>query len=247
MSLDDIFEPQPQVEEASETTAQEVADPVVDNDQPSGELKSQEIKSEETKAEPKTADSEEEKGDWTFDAVKNLRREKQELRAELEALKSKLSNPAPQERDISVFDDEKGAFDKIRSEYRQELANVKIELAREMMMESHPDYEEMEALFINEIAPKNPLFKTEIQQARNPAKAVYDLAKKHQEFEQMKNIDSYKEKLKAELKKELEQELKGKAQAKSEKVADITPSLAKARASDKDTFEPSSLESLFAR
>lgn len=250
MSLEDIFEPQSEqsVEEKVETTDQ-VVEEVEATAETDSETTSQEPEAKDDAGdkpeEPKAKESEEdiEKQEWTLAAVKDERRKRQELERKLEELQKQQGEK--QEELPDVFDDQKAFVDSIRQEYRQELAKTKLELAREMMMDSHDDYEAMETLFIETIAKENPVLAAEARKASNPAKFVYQNAKKYQEYKEMQDVDSMREKLRAEIRAELKAELDSAKQEKAAKVSDIKPSLAKARASDKDTFEPESIDTLF--
>jgi hypothetical protein len=242
MSLEDIFNPQEEKVEEVQEEQQEL--PLEESETTSQEEEAEEVESKDEPKEeiPKEKEEDTEKQDWTLKAVQDERRKRQDLERQLEELRKQNEKP---EESVSVFDDEKAAFDKIRDEYRQEVATVKVEIAREMMMDTHKDYEQMEKFFIEEIAPNNPFLQSEVQKASNPAKFVYENAKKYQQYQEMQDVDGMRERLKSELRKELEAEIQGKQESRANKVSDITPSLAKARASDKDTFVPTTLDNLF--
>jgi hypothetical protein len=234
MSLDDVLDPQEaeQVETVEESVAEETTPEVVE-----------EPKTEEPKTEEETTASKEEKSEereWTFAAVKDERRKRQELEKELESLKQQQ---APKQEMPDVFDDQKAFVDSIRSEYQQQIHSAKLEIARDMMSEAHDDYEEMEAQFI-EIAKGNPMLAAEARKASNPAKFAYQQAKKYQEFKDMQDIDTVKSRMREEIRQELLAESQEKKEQKSN-VASLTPSLAKARASEKDKTEKVTLDDLF--
>lgn len=75
-------------------------------------------------------------------------------------------------------------------------------MSREMMMESKPDYQEMENIF-TEIATGNQHLINQMMNSHNPAKFAYEKAKEHvaiEEAKKLKDSDEFKEflKLKAE-------------------------------------------------
>lgn len=186
----------------------------------------------EPKEEP-TSPEEDEKQNWTLAAVKDERQKRQEAQKRIEELERKLAERDSKQEEIpDVFEDQKAFVESIRNEQRQELQNMRLEMAREFMMEAHKDYEEMEAKFI-ELAKENPVLKSQAQKASNPAKFAYQQAKKYAEWQEMQDIDTAKQKLRAELREELKKELEAEKAEKAAKTSDITPSLAKARASDK--------------
>ena len=242
--LDDIFNPptEPSKEEApAETKVEEEAEKaeptevVQEKEQPS------ETTAQKHEVKPKTDPEEDiEKEQWTFAAVKDERRKRQELERKLEELQKKETP--------SVFDDEKAFVDHLRQETRQELAMAKLNLARDMMMDVHEDYEQMETLFIEKVATENPILAEQARASTNPAKFIYQNAKKYLEYKDMQDVDSYKAKVEAEVRAKLEAEFKSKQEQEAASVSGIKPSLAKARASDKqEAVEEVTLESLFAR
>lgn len=189
-------------------------------------------------------EEEQEKQSWTYAAVKDERRKRQELEKKIAELEAKQSNKKDEVLP-DILDDQEGFVQGIRSEYQREFAKAKLEIAREMMLENHSDYEEMEKLFLEKVVKENPILAEQAKKASNPAKFVYQQSKNYLQYEQMQNVDSFKEKIRAEVKAEIETEMAKSAKEKESLKSSITPSLATARASTKDdAAENVTLESL---
>ena len=231
MSLEDIFD---KVEESQVESKDESHETEGETTSPQAETETQaeveaenpeqkvEVARDETKAESeaekKEDKPEESKESWTFAAVKEERRKRQELERKLNELQQ-------EKKDIpDVLEDQDAFVKSIRDEYKQELAQTKVEIAREIMMDTHDDYEELETFFIEVVAPDNPVLAEEARKASNPAKFVYQNAKKYQEYKEFQGVDSMKEKLRAEIRAELEAELKKTQENKDAKVSNIKPS-----------------------
>jgi hypothetical protein len=110
-----------------------------------------------------------------------------------------------------------------------------------MMIDRHDDYEEKEQIFI-EYAKEHPELQQQALKSSNPAKFVYEEAKKFQEFQQIKD-GTYVEKLKAELKEQVRKEL----EAERSKTSGIRPSLAKESSANNYQFVEPDLASIFKR
>lgn len=229
-SIVDLFEssdePSGSERETAETTTEE---PEVKQDA--------EIESPESNAEPQakedgkevTATSEEdkEKQEWTFHAVKDERAKRQAAEARLKELEDKLNSNDKQ--DIpDVIDDQDGFVKSLKQQQEEALTRQRIEIFRQVQQESHPDYEEKEQKFI-ELAKENPVLITQMNASQNPAKFVYDQMTKYEQFQEMQDIEAFREKIRAEEKAKLEEQLK------SEEPTSLSPSLAKARGSSDNT------------
>lgn len=193
------------------------------------------VEEEAPKAKEVTTTSEEDKerNQWTFHAVKDERSKRQAIEKEFAdykaSMEKKEDTPLP-----DVIDDQEGFVKSMQDRFDQELARNRIEIYRQVQTEQFPDYPEKEAAFI-ELAKQNPILVTQMNQAANPAKFVYDQMNKLEEFEKSKDVDSYKEQLKAELRKELMEEMQSKKTEEVEKSDNLSPSLAKARGSTEAT------------
>ncbi len=245
MSLDEVFSDKQQPEQVEKVEEEREEQSSSEQDENVEDVEVDTEKEEE--AETTSTEEDDEKQSWTLAAVKDERAKRQEAQKRAEELERQLEElkRGDSKRELpDVFDDQQGFVKSIRDEFTSELASAKLEMAREFMMESHPDYEEMEQKFI-EIAKENPVLRSQAQKASNPAKFAYQQAKKYVEWQEMQDVDKFKEKMKAEAKAELEAELRQAKEKKASKVADISPSLAKARASDKEQTVDDSLESIF--
>lgn len=100
----------------------------------------------------------------------------------------------------SVYEDEAGfanalqqqavqlARQQFMPEVQQQVQQVKIEFAREMMASAHPDFAETEAQFF-EMARENPVLFQEMQRSANPVRYAYDYAKKAAEVAKIGSLD----------------------------------------------------------
>lgn len=185
----------------------------------------------ESKAEQKT-DDEEGPESWTKAAVLDERRKRQALEAELQQLKQAQQPAAEAEKPDWYGDPEKAAQamqQQVGQTVSQQVWQTKVGLAQDMMRAQHEDYDELESEFMDLVKDQPGLIQ-EMQQAANPARFAYETAKKAREYTAMKDVDSYKAKLRqeveAELRKELEAEQQQKAEKQQRKRDAIDPSLA---------------------
>jgi hypothetical protein len=234
-------------------TAEEVSEPA----SPEVEIVTSESEVVETEK-PKeiadqTADETEAKAEvepesWTKKAVIDERRKRQaleddkrKLEAELAALKESIPKRDVIDARLDVLEDPDGFSEAISSRIEKAAIETRINLSREMMIDRHDDYEEKEQIFI-EYAKEHPELQQQALKSSNPAKFVYEEAKKFQEFQQIKD-GTYVEKLKAELKEQVRKEL----EAERSKTSGIRPSLAKESSANNDQFVEPDLASIFKR
>jgi hypothetical protein len=227
-------------------TAEEVSEPA----SPEVEIVTSESEVVETEK-PKeiadqTADETEVKAEvepesWTKKAVIDERRKRQALEAELAALKESIPKRDVIDARLDVLEDPDGFSEAISSRIEKAAIETRINLSREMMIDRHDDYEEKEQIFI-EYAKEHPELQQQALKSSNPAKFVYEEAKKFQEFQQIKD-GTYVEKLKAELKEQVRKEL----EAERSKTSGIRPSLAKESSANNDQFVEPDLASIFKR
>lgn len=160
-------------------------------------------------------------------ALEDERRKRQEatkasdeLKDRIAELEKKLTAPAPQPtpqapqvqpqpepvQPPDPWTDPEGALAFERQNNSAQIFATTVALGQDMMRAVKPDYDEVEALFIDE-AKRDPLLTQQMMQSRNPAKFAYE--KGHQ-IKLMQEIGSdptsYKEKIKAELMAEIEAE-----------------------------------------
>lgn len=134
------------------------------------------------------------------------RRKRQEAEQRANALAQQLQQfqaqqqPAQEPYFPSVYEDEAGfaaglqqqavqlARQQMMPEVQQQVQQVRIEIAREMMGAAHPDFAETEAAFF-QMAEQNPVLKQEMLQQANPVRWAYDYAKKAAEVRQIGSLD----------------------------------------------------------
>jgi hypothetical protein len=182
---------------------------------------------------------------WVKKTVKDERGKRQASDARIAELEGQISKQDVEPvKTPDVFEDQEAFADHLRNENQSQITQLRAEIARDMMMEAHDDYEEMEAAFIEE-AKNNPVLYSQAQQAKNPAKFAYEQAKKIQDFNSMQDVGSYKEKLRAEIRAEIEAETNGKREAHNEKASNLSPNLANMSGSSVNEKSLDSIESMF--
>lgn len=222
--LPETTEETEQTEDTGEETSTETA--TAETEQ---ETEEKDDSTPESKAEQKTED-EEGPESWTKAAVLDERRKRQALEAELEKVRQgQQKEPAAETEKPDWYSDPEKAAQAMQQQVSQQAFNTKLELSQDMMRGQFEDYDELETEFVD-LAKQDPRLIQEMQQAANPARFAYETAKKAREYTAMKDVDSYKAKLRqeveAELRKELEAEQQQKAEAQQRKRDAIDPSLA---------------------
>lgn len=107
-------------------------------------------------------------------ALKAEREKRQRYEAELAELRRMQQE---QQFDPSVFYQDPGAIQQyVDHRLSSELAKTRIGISRSMVAAAHPDYEEMEELFV-QAAMQNPALRDEMLRAENPALYAYQTAK----------------------------------------------------------------------
>jgi hypothetical protein len=119
-----------------------------------------------------------------------------------EQLNSLTKSDGPQRPD--VFEDQDAAFQHIENDLRGMVLNERINLSREMMLETKSDYEETERAFID-AASRNPLLVQQMQTSPNPAKFAYQTGKNILETQRLTDPTTA-EKLRSELREEVRKE-----------------------------------------
>lgn len=192
---------------------------------------------EESESENETGESEEESPSSeeklvTEKALIGERRRRQEAEKKLKELqeeKQKLPDP---------LDDPEGYAKAIEGNNQQARINDKLNLSRDLMLDSTDDYEEVEQVFMGLIAEfedgelvsiKDPALQQKFLASPNPAKFAYNYAKEHLRKE---NLDSENQNLRKEL-----DEMKAKLEKleKGTKSAEELPDLTNAAADQNRT------------
>lgn len=141
----------------------------------------------------KAAPTAEDKESWTKTAVLDERRKRQELEAKLAALEEKKSEQEKPARP-DVLEDQEGAFKHTENVFEERLFQERLNITKEAMMDSKPDYLEKADYFL-ELLKDNPHLVAECRQSSNPAKFAYNKAKEHmdyQEYLKTRDSDDYK-------------------------------------------------------
>ena len=194
------------------------------------EAKEETQESDKDTTDKATAASEEDKeaAQWTFHAVKDERGKRQKAEARIIELEATIKGKGEEKAIPDVFEDQEGFVKSLQSQHQEDLARSRIQIFREVQIEAHDDYEEKEAKFI-ELAKANPILITQMNNKPNPAKFVYEQMLKHEQFEEMQDIDAFRDKIRSEERLKLEEESKESKSEQAEKTENISPSLAKAR------------------
>ena len=135
--------------------------------------------------------------------------------------------------------------------------DAKIEISRDLIIDSKPDYLEKEQIFMKDIlgavvddtgklvSVTNQILLDQFRSSNNPAKFVYDQAITYLDVK-AKSAPDYEEKLKAQLKAEILAELKPEAKTKTVPATNM-PNLTSAAAGSNATIpEPEvTLENMF--
>ncbi|MCK5616625.1 hypothetical protein KAR91_82960 [Candidatus Pacearchaeota archaeon] len=217
--VEEVTEEVSQAEEVNETAKES------EKVEEAPEVESKDEPKEPEKAEPTSEEAEKE--NWTFQAVKDERRKRQELEKQLEELKAGQNNPEPKELP-DIFENQEGFVNDLREQMRVETRQQIIQNQRDRMIEFKSDYEEKEAAFI-EFGKNNPTLLAEANTAANPAKFAYEQGAKILEYKQMQDVDGMKAKLRAEIEAEVRSEFESKQSSIDKKAQNLSPSLAGAR------------------
>lgn len=196
-----VTEPEPaqEPEQAQETEAEEVTEQA----EPTGEEES------ETPA-PKTDESM-----VPLKALTEERRKRQELEAQLKADDKKAPD---------IFEDQEAYTRHISEQVSQQVLNERANISEFLARREFPDLDAKVEKF-QAMIETNPALKDQVMSAVSPYHELVDVVTKAEELEQLKDVDSYKEKIRAEVEAEIKAEYEAKAK-KSETLRDsIPPSL----------------------
>ena len=196
--------------------------------EPVEEVEEQEVETTE-EAEEETPASEEPEEPTAESGLQSAllaeRRKRQDLEARLREQEEREEVPDP------TYDPE-GYAKHMDARAEATTRKIKIDLSRDLMLESHDDFEAKEVVFMDLLkldengTPRNVTLYEDFIKAPNPARFAYNAAKEHLEVEEIRS-PNYREKLKAELLAEIQAELKGEESTKGKSALDI-PSLTSA-------------------
>jgi len=213
-TITDIFDDEP------ETTETESTDEVVETGTEKGEDKPGETEESTDDAKVETPSTE---SDGLQAALIAERRKRQEAERKLKETAEPETVPDP-------IEDPTGYAKHIESKADKNLLGAKIDLSRDVMMDSKDDYLEKEKVFMGLIGEETEdgfnvvdinLFK-QFKDAKNPARFAYDHATHYLDIQEKSSPD-YRDKLKNELREELLAELKSEGISAVD-VPDLTKS-----------------------
>lgn len=140
-------------------------------------------------------------------ALKAEREKRQRYEAELAELRRSQQE---QQFDPSVFYQDPRAIQQyVDSRLSSEMTMTRIGISRSMVAAAHPDYEQMEELFV-QVAEQNPALRDEMLRSENPAMYAYQTAKSLQLVRDAHTGDLEK-RIRAEVEAKVRAELSAKA------------------------------------
>jgi hypothetical protein len=147
-------------------------------------------------------------------------REAEELRAKLAALETK--KPAP-----SVFEDEKGFVESLKTDFDSKLINDRLNLSEALAVrEFGAEKVKAASAWFKEAATKNPSLADRFRSAPLQFHAVVDMHAEHIELEKMKDLPAYKAQIRAEVEAEVKAKLEADLKEKQKLRDSIPTSLA---------------------
>ena len=214
--------------------------------EPAVEPEAQQVEAEAAPEAPEPAEAEQtaettaatgekpEKEEWTYAAYKDEKGKRQEFAKENEDLKAQLAQLQPKQEATQAPDpvDDPEGFTAYVQRQAEDLADSRmLHFTENLMKKNHDDYDEKKAVFIK-LVQENPSLGDKARASGDPLGFLYDQATKHQQYQEMQDVDGYKAKIRAEVLAEIEAGKAGEAQAKADKTSSITPSLATATAAN---------------
>lgn len=168
-------------------------------------------------------------------ALKAEREKRQRYEAELAELRRMQQE---QQFDPSVFYQDPSAIQQyVDHRLSSELAKTRVGISRSMVAAAHPDYEQMEELFV-QAAMQNPALRDEMLRAENPAMYAYQTAKSMQLVREAQTGD-----LEKRIRAEVEAKLRAEMSARS--TPSVPPDLSNSRSAPASEGVPDdSLESI---
>lgn len=230
----DVFSDESETVEVADTveTTEETTPEVT---QEAAETPKEEAKEEPEKDEGETTTPDDKLPDWAKAQLKADRVKRQEAQSQLETMQKELDalkSPKQEESEPDIFDDPEGYKNSVSQNVQDQLANMRMEVSRRMLIKFTDDYEEVETKVI-EAAKSDPMLasflRSQVQNSDDPAEAFYEQGKKYLKLQEMQDVEGYEKQLKAKYRAEIEAEMKGKQQEAEESSVSISPSLTKAR------------------
>lgn len=158
-------------------------------------------------------------------ALLDEREKRQEAQRTIANLQQQLDASKTESR-VDPLEDFDAAFNQRADHLMQSVNSRFIDLSANFARSIHKDYDDMEAVFLQELE-QNPSLVKEMESNANPAEFAYQYAKSKSELAEAGDIDSLKAKLREEIKAEMLEE-----SGKSEETRNSVPeSLSDARSS----------------
>lgn len=218
--------------------------------------KKEEVKAEvkeEPKPEPKVEQPKQDLSERERAFLANAqeeRRKRQELEAEIAALRK------PKEEPKLFFEDPDGALKqrdeeiiRTRQEFAQMMFQTRLQNAEEIARVRYQDYDQVVEIF-KEVAAQAPGLVQQCMASSNPAEFAYKLGKHHKEMREVGSIEEYKKKAEKEIRAKVEAELKEKYEKEAKERAALVPSLSDARSTQSNRAVwggPTPLDSILER
>ena len=123
-------------------------------------------------------------------ALQAERRERQQLQENLKLMQDHLSllqsnQQRPQPQDDGLKDDDVLTVGEAKRYLNQQSRKTETELAELKMQQSYPDYAEVVRNFLPQAIKEDPELRDEIQNAQNPFKLAYKLAKRSDAYQKV--------------------------------------------------------------
>ncbi len=201
------------VEEApsAETTTEAAADEVAASDATDTSSEETGVTAEPPAAEPQT-ESQSEPVMVPLAAKQAEKERRIQAERELEAIRqAQAEQPTP-----DAFVEPDKAIQHAVNQVRAEMQAQRNAMSEAQARKNHDDFDQKIELF-GQLAQQNPYLIQQMQSEFDPGEFVYQTAKQHMDLQEVGNLDSYKENLRAELKAEIMAELE------AQKPAPATP------------------------
>ena len=228
-NLTDVFDDSNDSTPAKDEVVETKGEPKTDDKSETAKV---EDKAEADKdAEPPAAENKDEL--WTKKAVLDERKKRQALEVEIAKLKE-AKKPEEDKTETAELTKEELTMQSL-------ILRERISLSREMMLEKHEDYEELETVFMD-MAKENPSLVTQMNASPNPAKFAYNQAKAHSETKKLSDPE-YVQKMKEDMRKEILAELEAKQTPEDKRkktalsVANISKATSVSSNSSKESLE----------
>lgn len=214
--------------EADQKIIDDSQEPATELETPVSEPEAETGVSEETQKAAPPAETVKPEEQGFKQAMLDERGKRQDLQRQIDAMQAQQNQT--EKPDAFVNPDEAIDYgnNEIRSEFEGRLLNMSEAQARLR----HDDFDEMNDIFMNELAVQNPMLGQQALKAADPFEFVYQQAKNHKELDGINTLDDYKAKIETDMRAKLEAEYADKAKSDTNNAinAALPPSLSTATA-----------------